>query len=66
VPVDKVPDYCGVSIQIIKKVYGHHIPGGFDGVLASKQPAGPERNSYATETGEMNGNEARQRGTKVK
>ena len=39
--VDTVSDYCGVSIQIIKKVYGHHIPGGFDGVLAS---AGPERN----------------------
>jgi len=33
VPVDKVSDYCGVSIQIIKKVYGHHIPGGFDGVI---------------------------------
>jgi integrase len=33
VPIDKVSDYCGVSIQIIKKVYGHHIPGGFDGVI---------------------------------
>jgi hypothetical protein len=26
-------DQGGVSIQIIKKVYGHHIPGGFDGVI---------------------------------
>jgi len=40
VPVDKVSDYCGVSIQIIKKVYGHHIPGGFDGVLASSNRLG--------------------------
>lgn len=40
VPIDKVSDYCGVSIQIIKKVYGHHIPGGFDGVLASSQRLG--------------------------
>ncbi|MCG2673343.1 tyrosine-type recombinase/integrase [Bradyrhizobium sp. GCM10023182] len=35
VAIDKVSDYCGVSIQIIKKVYGHHIPGGFDSVIAS-------------------------------
>jgi integrase len=40
VPVDKVSDYCGVSIQIIKKVYAHHIPGGFDGVLASSNRLG--------------------------
>jgi integrase len=33
VPIDKVSDYCGVSIAIIKKVYAHHIPGGFDGVI---------------------------------
>ena len=28
VPVDKVSDYCGVSDEIIKAAYGHHIPGG--------------------------------------
>jgi integrase len=32
VPIDRVSDYCGVSIQIIKKVYGHHIPGWSDGI----------------------------------
>jgi hypothetical protein len=47
VPVDKVSDYCGVSIQIIKKVYGHHIPGGFDGVLASSNRLG--RSATATQ-----------------
>ena len=31
VPIDRVSDYCGVSIQIIKKVYGHHIKGWSDG-----------------------------------
>jgi integrase len=40
VPIDKVSDYCGVSIQIIKKVYGHHIPGGFDGVVAASAKLG--------------------------
>ncbi|WP_314962181.1 tyrosine-type recombinase/integrase [Bradyrhizobium cosmicum] len=40
VPIDKVSDYCGASIQIIKKVYGHHIPGGFDGVVASSHRLG--------------------------
>lgn len=33
VPVDQVSDYCGVSIHIIKKHYGHHIPGREDGVI---------------------------------
>jgi len=33
VPVDQVSDYCGVSIHIIKKHYGHHIPGREHGVL---------------------------------
>lgn len=40
VPIDKVSDYCGVSIQIIKKVYGHHIPGGFDGVVERSRHLG--------------------------
>ena len=40
VPIDKVSDYCGVSIDIIRSVYGHHIPGGFDGVLASSNRLG--------------------------
>ncbi|WP_454619341.1 site-specific integrase [Bradyrhizobium cenepequi] len=40
VPIDKVSDYCGVSIQIIKKVYGHHIPGGFDGVIERSRELG--------------------------
>ena len=46
-PVDEVSDYCGVSIQIIKKVYGHHIPGGFDDVLASSNRLG--RSATATQ-----------------
>ena len=33
VPIDRVSDYCGVSIPIIKKVYGHHIKGWSDGIL---------------------------------
>ena len=47
VPVDEVSDYCGVSIQIIKTVYGHHIPGGFDDVLASSNRLG--RSATATQ-----------------
>jgi integrase len=31
----QVSDYCGVSMQIINKVYKHHMPGGFDDVIAS-------------------------------
>lgn len=34
-PIDQVSDFCGVSVQIIKKHYKHHIPGGFDGVMAT-------------------------------
>jgi integrase len=33
VPIDKVSDYCGVSVAIIKKVYKHHLPGNFDSVV---------------------------------
>ena len=33
VPIDKVSDFCGVSVAIIKKVYKHHLPGNFDAVL---------------------------------
>jgi integrase len=40
VPIDKVSTYCGVSIQVIKKVYAHHLPGGFDGVLAASNRLG--------------------------
>ena len=32
--------YCGVSIQIIKKVYGHHIKGGEDRIKASSRQFG--------------------------
>lgn len=51
VPIDKVSDYCGVSIQIIKKVYGHHIPGGFDGVIERSQRLG--RSATATQQKRM-------------
>jgi integrase len=40
VPPHQVSDYCGVSVQIINKVYKHHIPGGFDNVLASSTRLG--------------------------
>jgi integrase len=40
VPIDRVSDYCGVSIQIIKKVYHHHIPGWSDGILAASHRLG--------------------------
>lgn len=33
VPIDRVSDYCGVSVAIIRKVYKHHLPGSFDAVL---------------------------------
>lgn len=51
VPPDKVSDYCGVSIQIIKKVYGHHIPGGFDGVIEASGRIG--RRATATQQKQM-------------
>jgi integrase len=40
VPIDRVSDYCGVSIQIIKKVYGHHIPGWTEGIMAASSRLG--------------------------
>ena len=47
VPPHQVADYCGVSEQIIRKVYKHHIPGGFDNVLASSNHLG--RSATATQ-----------------
>jgi len=35
-----VSDYCGVSEQIIKKHYKHHIPSGFDGIITSSTRIG--------------------------
>lgn len=46
-PIDQVSDFCGVSVQIIKKHYKHHVPGGFDGVMQSSHRLGRGR---ATET----------------
>jgi len=43
VPPHQVSDYCGVSVQIINKVYKHHVPGGFDNVLASSNRLGRDR-----------------------
>jgi integrase len=40
VPPHQVSDYCGVSEQIIHSVYKHHIPGGFDSVLATSNRFG--------------------------
>jgi integrase len=40
VPIDQVSDYCGVSIQIIKKHYGHHIPGREDGIIRASSRIG--------------------------
>jgi integrase len=40
VPIDQVSDYCGVSIQIIKKHYGHHIPGREDGIIKASNRRG--------------------------
>lgn len=40
VPVDQVSDYCGVSIQIIRMHYGHHIPGREDGILQASRRIG--------------------------
>jgi integrase len=33
VPMETVSDYCGVSVNIIRKVYKHHLPGSFDTLL---------------------------------
>jgi integrase len=46
VPIDQVSDYCGVSIQIIRKHYGHHIPGREDGIIQASRRIGRR----ATET----------------
>lgn len=35
VPMETVSDYCGVSVNIIRKVYKHHLPGNFDSLLAA-------------------------------
>jgi integrase len=51
VPIDQVSDYCGVSIQIIKKHYGHHIPGRDDGVLQASNRIG--RSATATQQKRM-------------
>jgi integrase len=40
VPIDQVSDYCGVSIQIIKKHYGHHIPGREGGIIEASNRIG--------------------------
>jgi integrase len=40
VPIDRVSDYCGVSIAIIKKVYGHHIAGWSDVVMRASHRLG--------------------------
>jgi integrase len=40
VPIDQVSTYCGVSIQIIKKHYGHHLPGRDDGILRASTRIG--------------------------
>ena len=33
VPIESVSEYCGVSVQTIKRVYRHHLPGSFDAML---------------------------------
>jgi integrase len=40
VPIDQVSDYCGVSIQIIRKHYGHHMPGRDDGIIEASRRIG--------------------------
>jgi integrase len=39
-PIEQVSDYCGVSVLTIRKVYKHHMPGGFDGILAASRRLG--------------------------
>ena len=65
VPADQVSDYCGVSIQIINKVYKHHVPGASTTCWHIEQTR-TARNSYATETDEMIQNKTRQDATKMK
>jgi integrase len=45
-PPQQVADYCGVSVQIINKVYKHHLPGAFDDVLASANKFGRVPSTY--------------------
>jgi integrase len=40
VPIERVSDYCGVSLQTIKKVYAHHVPGWSDEVMRASQRLG--------------------------
>jgi integrase len=40
VPPHQVSEFCGVSEQVIKNVYRHHIPGGHDNVLAASTRLG--------------------------
>jgi integrase len=40
VPPKVVSDYCGVSEQIIRKVYGHHIPGWSGDVIGASNRLG--------------------------
>jgi integrase len=40
VPMETVSDYCGVSVNIIRKVYKHHLPGNFDKLLAAASDFG--------------------------
>jgi integrase len=40
VPIETVSDYCGVSVNIIRKVYKHHLPGNFDGLLVTSRRFG--------------------------
>ncbi len=40
VPIETVSDYCGVSVNIIRTVYKHHLPGNFNTLLASSRRFG--------------------------
>lgn len=40
VPINDVSTYCGVSIEIIKKHYGHHIKGGDNRIKAASMQFG--------------------------
>jgi integrase len=35
VPIETVSDYCGVSVNIIRSVYKHHLPGNFDALMTA-------------------------------
>jgi integrase len=40
VPIETVGDYCGVSVNIIRSVYKHHLPGNFGNLLAASSRFG--------------------------